>query len=277
MTDPFPDSNVRDARVWQLLVEENCTDVDLRVGTRITGQFTAQDMNYDYGSVITESGGFSRANPIIQWVGSKLEVVTFQARVYSDTQTDFTARDKIELFKLLCKPHQPMNRPPVTRFFWGNMIPGGISCLVESLGGMRYDEIKETGDIRGATLNLTLKKWTEPVVDRRFTSPTARTPTQEVKEGDTYELIAYQYYGDPLLGVPLRQLNPRFPMEKWAPRGYADLTSGELVKLLPRSDLEAKRIKPESHIFNQDNSIAAGMRRRLFALRQTKTGILLKK
>jgi len=67
-----------------------------------------------------------------------------------------------------------------------------------------------------------------------------------------------------LLGVPLRNKNPRFPMEKWAPKGLADLQSNEQIKLYDRSELTKESIKPLNHLFNEDDIVASDIRRYYF-------------
>jgi hypothetical protein len=269
------EERIRDAVVWHLLVLEDVENEDLSVGTRITGQFTPQNFQHTIGSNIVEASGFSRTNPLIQWVGGALETISFEARLWSEHKDSQTARDKLEVLKLLKQALPPLNRPPLTRFFWGDAIPGGMPCFVESLGGVRYDEIRPDGSMRGAVLNITLKRFTQFTIERVSTSPVERTPIHEVKSGDTYETIALHRYGDPLLGVPLRQQNPRFPMQKWAPTGLADLAAGEIVKLYPKRDL--LDVRPQCHIFDENNRASADVRRFYFMTRAKKTGIVPKR
>jgi hypothetical protein len=271
------EQQVRDAVVWHLLVMEDVDTPELSAGMRISGQFTPVNVTHTLGSNVVEAGGYSRSNPLVQWVGGVLETLSFEARLWSEHRDDQTARTKIELLKLLRLPHAPLNRPPLTRFFWGDAIPGGMPCFVESLGGVQYDEIRPDGSIRGATLSINLKRFTQFTIERVTTSPMERTPIHEVKNGDTYEMIALHRYGDPLLGVPLRQQNPRYPMKKWAPTGIADLVQGEVIKLYPKRDLTEIGIRPQCHIFDENSRASADLRRYYFMTRATKTGIVLKR
>jgi hypothetical protein len=271
------EEQIRDAVIWHLLVMEDVDDPALSVGTRITGQFTPQSFRHDVGSQLHEAGGFSRTNPLVQWVGGALESISFEARLWSEHSEDQTTRDKLEVLKLLKKALPPLNRPPLTRFFWGNAIPGGMPCFVESLGGIQYDEIRPDGSLRGATLSITLKKFTPFTVERTHISPMERTPIHEVRRGETYEMIAYHRYGDPMLGVPLRQQNPRYPMKDWAPTMIADLEPGDIVKLYPKRDLTDRPIRPQCHIFDENNRESADLRRYYFMTRAAKIGIIPKR
>lgn len=271
------ENRIHEATVWHLLVMEDVTNEDIHIGQRITGQFTPQNATHSIGANLPEAGGFSRAHPLMQWVGGKMETFSIEVRLFSEHSKDQTAREKIELFKLLVKPMEPLGRPPLMRFFWGDVIPGGMPCFIESLGGIRYDEIRPDGSIRGATLTMSFKRFTPFTIERITTSPVERTPIHHVRTGETYEMIALRHFGDPLLGVALRQQNPRFPMKKWAPRGIADLTAGETIKLYPKRDLDGDRIRPQSHIFNENNRASADLRRYYFMTRAEKTSIIPKR
>lgn len=283
LATPFNDENqqtnstARDAVIWHLLVMEETSDTELTTGYRITGQFTPTNPTHNMGNILSEAGGYSRSQPLLQWIGGALETFTFEARLFSEHSKDNTTRDKLEVLKFLTQPCQPMGRPPLTRFFWGNAIPGGMPCFVDSLGNIRYDEIRPDGSLRGATLNITVKKFIPFTIARANTSPVERTPTHVVKTGETYEMIAYRTWGDPMLGVPLRQQNPRYPMEKWAPKQLADLSNGETIKLFPRRDLDRDKIRPQCHIFNPDDPASADLRRFYFMTLAKKTGIIIKR
>lgn len=275
-SNPYQE-RISNAVVWHLLVMEDTNDSSLRSGQRITGQFPLQEGRHELSAIIPEGGGFSRGNPLIQWVGGSVETFAFQARLFSEHRDDQTARDKFEELKLLRKPHEPMKRPPLTRFFWGDAIPGGMPCFIQSLGGVEYDDIRPDGSIRGVSLNITLKRYTPFTIERVTTSALERTPTYTVRDGDTYEMIAQRVWGDPMLGVPLRQQNPRYPMKKWAPKLIADLQANETIKLYPRRDLDSLPIRPQSHIFNPISASANDLRRYYFAQRAMKISVVPKK
>lgn len=270
-------SRVKDVKLWHMYLLDSVQEAQLSVGDRISGQFTPQNFVYNLGSKISESSGYGRSNPIIQWVGGTLDTATFQVRLFSAHKNDYTAATKLEQMKLLCIAHEPYLRAPLIRFFWGNSIPGGLKCFVESIGNIVFDELRPDGSIRGVTLNITLKKFTEFKITRIVQPQLERTPTHVVKSGESYEMIAYRRWGDPMIGVPLRQQNPRFPIQKWAPKNLSILEANETIKLFPLKELTSKPIKPESHIFLEDNIQAADNRRYIFSLRSKRIGILPKK
>jgi hypothetical protein len=163
------------------------------------------------------------------------------------------------------------------------------------LGTISYDEIRQDGSIRGFTCQISLKKFKEYLLESRALAPSQpstpstqgslpgnvasatqleRTPVYIAKHGDTYESIAEWKYGDPLLGVLLRQMNGRSPMTKNAPSGVADLQPGEEVKLYPVTDLPREKVKPLCHVLKTDTLLATDNRRRFFELRSKITAVL---
>lgn len=260
VANPFPD-----IKQWYIIVREGTVLFDR--GDRISGQFTPQQMTKNKGSVIAEAGGYSRMSPIIQWVGGKLDTYTFQARLFSAHRDDQTAADKLTQIEYLMEAESTLGRPPIVSFFWGVAIPDGFPCMVDSIGGITYDEIRSDGTPRGVTLSITLKHRTRFRFEQVVTAQTERTPTHIAIHGETYEMIAEREYGDPMLGVLLRQMNPRSPMTKNAPRSVADLSPGDEVKIYPIRDMRREPVRPKCHILRMDNRLAADNRRYFFELR----------
>ena len=258
-------TKVQDVRQWYMIVAE--TTAFVSEGARITGQFTPQQVSQNIASNIVEAGGFSRAAPIIQWVGGQIRTFTFQARLFSLHRDDYTAEQKLQQLEFLMEPTLTLKRPPLVNFYWGNAIPSGFPCFIESLGGVTYDEIRQDQSLRGVTLNISLKKFTQFRVEQVAAPQTERTPIHVVKHGETYEMIAKRRYGDPLVGVLLRQRNDRFPMRKKAPKGVADLDTGEEIKLYSINEMKRADVRPQCHVLREDNFISANNRRRFFVIR----------
>lgn len=257
-------------KLWYLQVEEN-TELFTR-GMRIWGQYVPQQISQKIEAKIGEAGGFSRNHPIINWLGGALREVSFQARLFSNHSQDFSARDKIRLLELLMEKHSPLGRPPLVRFYWGDSIQGGMRCFVSTLGGISYDEVRTDGSIRGATLNITLKRFEQYRFQQTVANVMERTPTHVVKDGETYEMIAYRHYNNPMLGVSLRQENPRRPMTSGAPTQVADLSAGDLVKLYNESELPVP--KPSNHLLRQDTMLQQANRMRFVSKRAGKIAML---
>lgn len=269
------EESIRSAKHWYMIVAEEGRV--FKRGSRLSGQFTAQQVQHNIGAKITENAGFSRQSPIISWVGGNADSFTFQARLFSEHEDDLSPRKKYEIMKALMKRDEQLGRPPLVLFFWGNLIPDGFKCMIESIGNISYDELTNAGNFRGATLNISLKKWTEFKIEQVPISSTERTPVYIVKDGDTYEMIAYRMYGDPLLGVLLAQMNKRSPIEKYAPVGVTSLKPGEQIKIFPISDMLKQRIQPQTSLLQLNNRLSLMNRRYFFGLRSKEIGVILKK
>lgn len=263
---------IRSVKQWYFIVQEDCAN--FQRGSRIASQFTPQQVQRNLGENVVEGGGFSRESPIIQWVGGMLESFTFEARFFSEHSQDNTAAEKLEQLELLRKRDSTLGRPPLLAFYWGVAIPDGFPCLLDSMGTISYDEIREDGTIRGFTCQITVKRFTEYQLETTPVSQGERTPVYVAKHGDTYESIAAWRYGDPLLGVLLRQMNGRAPMVKNAPTGASDLKPGEEIKLYPINELQREKIQPLCHVLKSNNRLAVENRRRFFELRSTIRAVL---
>lgn len=270
------ESGTRNIKQWYMIVQEDTGLMNRN--ERITGQFTPQQVTQNIGAQIPEAGGFSRPSPIIQWVGGQLRTLSLSVRLFSEHKEDHTAAVKLaKLEKLVDEYHRETNRPPIVAFFWGVAFPDGISCMVESLGGVSYDEIRPDGTLRGVTLSMTLKKHSRYIFEQAALPGLEQTPVHIAKHGETYEMIAKRHYGDPMIGVLLRQLNPRAPMNSSFPTSVADLSAGDKVKIFPVDDMNREKVGFLCHLLRQDNFLSVNNRRRFFELRSTAFAALPRK
>jgi hypothetical protein len=260
---------------WYFIVEENT--IVYERGFRLSGQYEPTSTQQSIGGKIVEAGGYSRDDPLIQWVGGKLKEFTFETRLYSEHSNDNTAEEKLRVLQDLAQRDAYVGRPPLLLFFWGNVLPNGMRCFIESVGSS-FDHLRSDGSIRGVTVNITLKKFTRfKLTERNFTpinETVERTPSTFARDGETYEMIAYRIYQDPMYGVLLRRKNPRYPIENDAPSGVADLTAGDKVKLYSRGELKREELRPECHVLRMDNQLAVDNRRRFFYLRSKLISVL---
>lgn len=237
----------------------------------IVGQFSPQNFRKDLSGKLAEMPSVGKQNPVIQWIHGLTEVVTFQARLWAHDKDDDAVEARLARLEKLVKqtdedPSIPGGKfapPPVCSFSWGfDPSLQMEDCLVESIGGITYDEIRPDGTLRGATLQITLKRFEE--VTLVPTDPTVQernTRIRRAKKGDTYESIALDEYGDPMFGVLLRQLNPRR-----AGMPLADLNPVNPVHAYREEFLLTKQIEPEFAPFKdgRGNEAAEKRRREIF-------------
>lgn len=238
---------------------------DLDRGDDIVGQFIPQDVSKTVSANIATGESVNRDYPILQWISGELEEVTFRAKLWAADSTDLTVEDRLVRLETLVRRNSDLKRPPVCSFAWGTLATLRFDCLVKSIGGVTYDEVREDGTLRGVSLSITLLRYEE--VDWVVTDPSIPetfTRVRRAKDGDTYESIARDEYGDAQLGVLLRQLNPRTPS-----RPLADLRRNDGVHVFPEEYLLTLKVQPRFHGFRTGPGYEAAEAnvRRVLALR----------
>jgi hypothetical protein len=247
----------QDKKLWIL------TDLDR--GDDIVGQFIPQDVTKTVAGKIEVGESVNKDYPILQWVSGEVEEVSFRAKLWATDSTDSTVEERLVRLETLVRRNSDLKRPPVCNFSWGSLATLMMDCLVKSIGGVAYDEIREDGTLRGASLQITLMRYeapdwtvTDPSVPEKFTR------IRRAKRGDTYESIALDEFGNALLGVLLRQKNPRKPGML-----LSDLRPGDGVHVYPEEHLYTLPVVPQFHAFRSGPGYekAEENRRRLFDLR----------
>ena len=242
--------------------------VDLEKNEAIIGQFAPQNVQKRLGGVIAEEPTVGRQNPIVQWIHGLTEQITFEARFWAHDLLDFTVEERLQRLQELVKRQddQPKGRPPICSFAWGQDPSLFMEkCLVKDIGGITVDEIRGDGTMRGATLQITLIRYEEVTLEPTDPSVSERnTRIRRAKKGDTYESIALDEYGDPELGILLRQLNPRI-----AGMPLADLNPLNPVHAYREEYLLTKTIEPEFAPLKtgRGNEAAEERRREMFDAR----------
>lgn len=238
---------------------------DLDTGDVFYGQYVAQSLVKNVSANVVSSPVPNRENPIVQWIGGTLETITFTARLWALHSQDTTPEDRVAKLETLVTRQDDLNRIPICTFAIGNISSLTLDCLVTSLGGISYDEPKDDGTLRGATLQITLTKFEEVnFVETNPSIPETFTRIRRAKFGDTYESIAADEYDDAELGILLRQLNPREPGML-----LSDLNPKDPVHIFPDSHLLTLEIQPEFPAFREgsEDDLAKAVRREMFELR----------
>lgn len=238
-----------DGKLW--------TITDLDADEEIVGQFAPQSVVKTLSANIARVESVNQDTPFAQWIAGEASDITFTARLWAKDSTDRTVQDRLNRLELLCRRDPALNRPPICAFSWGSTDAVNKLCLIKSIG-QTFDEIREDGQLRGVTLQVTLEEFAP--IEFKATDPTVpehHTRIRRAKRGDTYESIALDEYGDPLLGVLLRQLNPRTPTML-----LADLNPLDPVHVLPEEYLRRFPIQPQFPAFRSGPRFAAAETRR---------------
>ena len=271
-------------KLWKLTSQDG-------TGTQFIGQFLAENLTENVGARIGDSISVGNQNPALHWISGDVETINFQARIFRTSPIEgeiFNAlsnpvgtafnvlggsggpiakatnvRDEIEKLKNMTRPVDKLGRLERFVFTYGTEIE--FLVLVQSVGGIRYDEIRSDGTIRGATFAMQLKKInpanlaqaagvslaaglkaafgiiTTVVGGVAGVSKLNRgklinipggslhtiSKTVIVKQGMTFESIARSEYGNPLLGDILRRAQPQ----------KADLKTGDEIVLVQKDEI----------------------------------------
>jgi len=204
----------------------------------IRGQFLPEGYTENQGAVIPESTTVNQATPFPQWVRGEQETANFTVRIFAAHSFKDIRRD-VNALKNASQKDNKLKRAPIFTFSYG--IDIAFKCFVVTVGGVRYDEIRSDGSLRGATFNITLKRIAPADLQTRSkASDLARKikfaggvvagvagladtlglinlpggslhtkgKTIKAKDGDTFESIAALEYGDALVGDILRRVQP---------------------------------------------------------------------
>ena len=182
-------------------------------GEEVKGQFTAQDLTEDVGGTWAKGRTIGRKEPVLQYIGGQGHRMTFTTRVYSMYQSVLfglgEGHDIVPLvnkFKALAEPDPDLGRPPICTFSLGDDF--AVECIVESVGGIKYDEFTKQGTMRGAVFSFTLLEYAAFQVEEVGDEEPGDSLSYHMREGDTFERVAGDIYGNPQLGVWLSQKHP---------------------------------------------------------------------
>lgn len=277
-------------KVWKLTSDDG-------LSTQFVGQFIAENLEENVGARIGDAISVGNQNPALHWISGDIETVNFQARIFRTSAiqgevfnalsnpvgTAFGALggtggpvvstasvlDEIDKLKNFTRPNARLGRLERFLFTYGTEIE--FLVFVQSVGGIKYDEIRSDGTIRGATFQIQLKKISPAnlaesagvslaaglkaafgilttvagagsalnrakLINIPGGSLHTTGKTVQVKTGMTFESIARAEYGNPLLGDILRRAQP----EK------ADLKAGDKIILVKREEIVQIQVTPQS-------------------------------
>jgi hypothetical protein len=224
----------------------------------IVFQFVPTGLQEAWGSAFASASALGMPNPVLQFTRGEQKTVTFEARLFADN-ADVSVDVLLQRLKSAAQTDPLLRRPPIWVFSWGRQFD--YQVVVESIGGIKYDTLRQDGSLRGVSLQITLKRY-ESFAPFVGSDPDARehnTFYRAVQEGDLWETLAERQYGDPLLGEFVRRQNPSQPTP----------SLGTTVALPDREKIQDIPLAPDSiPLARTADGIAA--RRTIFNLRNVK-------
>lgn len=200
------------------------------IGEEFRGQFPPREVGHNISATYGEAFTLNRQNAILQFLHGDSEVINFTARLFAETMDV----DLLKPYKMLtswARKDPDLLRPPVLLFWIGNATVA-MTCVIESLGGIVYHDFRPDGSPRDITFEIALRQYVEYALEAEESD----TRYHRAKQHDYYEWLTQREYGDPMLGVPIRQDHPTKPL----------LSIGDIVTLPSRSRMRKRTAKTQS-------------------------------
>jgi hypothetical protein len=190
-------------------------------GTTLKGQFPAEDVTRNVGGNWSEIQALNRSNAFIQFLNGKTQTLSVQSRFFKRDMFDDSPVDKVEKLIEWTQSTIRFRRPPMLTFILGDGLGLQMDCVCTGVTGIKYGMPNSLGGIREVQFTMEFLR----ISGRQtaFSSEQEVTDTRyaHAKDGDYYELLCQEEYGDPMIGVIIRQRNPTKPL----------LAAGDIIAL----------------------------------------------
>lgn len=237
----------------------------------VEGQFQAEDFVRNVENTYARINLLKR-EPGLAFVGQASRTFSFRATFWNESSlSEFggisaafdvtklvktivggkqkTPTEKLRKLLKFMEKDPKTDEPPLLHFSWGN---GDLrwDCRLESLGGIKYDDLWSDGSIKGVSCDLRLVA-EPPAVDISPVDPSAPIHLSHYKPvaaGETYESMALAEYGNPLFGTALRQENTvAFPVP------------GDVVRMPNKDYFVRKGLEPRDYCLSGNEDAQAAL------------------
>lgn len=171
----------------------------------VSGDFPHEGMQRSVGSNIAQITSLNRQNPILQFLNGKTQTISLKSRFRYMDITDKEPVKKLEMLEKWCALDPIVRRPPVCIFSLGTSSGATWQVLIESIE-TEYSQTDFFGTVREVVFTMNLLRYTPFSIDNTQATDTRYA---HARERDYYEMLAQQEYGNPMLGVVIRQRHPR--------------------------------------------------------------------
>lgn len=210
-------------RVWCML--------NLDDHTLLQGQFEAEGVQQDIGANWASFTSLNRQHPILQFLNGEAQKVSFEGRFFRAHALDRNPDLKLDLLKSWTRIQESLRRPPIVQFYVGDGHLT-INAVITSIQ-TRYNTPDAFGAARDLQFSVSLMEFhtfsltDEKVKDTRYA---------RAQEGDYFESLAQQEYGNPMIGDVIRKMHPHLHT----------LVPGDIVKLPSIEGVRLKEVKQTS-------------------------------
>lgn len=275
------------AKVW------NLEGIDDGFQIKFLGQFIAEGMKENAGSVLSETSTVGKEKPDFQYLRGEGEQFSFSTKMYA-TNSLVSLRQQIQMLKMFTKRDRNLKRLPRALFTSGTEI--ALTVFVKSVE-LAYEELRDDGTIRAVNLSISLQ-----IIDEKLSIDAATSLAQQVKYasgqigaaaalfsrsargilnipgaslhtigrntivryGDTFESIAAKEYGNALLGDVLRRAQPQ----------KEPIKAGDQITLVDSSEIAQIDVTQQS-VFLRNTATNLALRQAKLDLRNRPTVIIV--
>lgn len=197
---------------------------NLDTGQTLQGQFEAQNVVRELGANWGQFTSLNRQHPILQFLTGSAEKVSFEGRFFRNHALDTSPEVKLDMLASWTKIYDAVRRPPVLQFWVGDGHVM-INCVITGIG-VSYKRPDFFGGLRDCTFTVSLLEFSTFSIDDE---QEVNTRYARARDRDYYELLAFEEYGNPMLGDVIRKDHPKLQA----------LESGDIVRL---PSIEAVRV-----------------------------------
>lgn len=209
---------------WQLRNEDT--------GEVVQGQFPAE-VTLDVKNNWQQHTALSRSRAIVMFINSENDVLAMSSVFYARTTDEFQlVTERINKLIEWSKPDLAFGRPAVCTFWVGN---GYLerTCVIDSIGGIRYAQPTNEGELRSVSFTLNLLAYQEFNIND---AELFETRYHRGRERDYYEMLCFREYKLPMLGDVIRKRNPSQPL----------VTPGSIIPLPSVEAVRNVKVEPKS-------------------------------
>lgn len=227
-------------------------------GTTLKGQFPAEDVTRSVGGNWSEIQALNRSNAFIQFLNGKSQTLSVSSRFFKRDMFDDSPVDKVDKLIEWTQSTIRFRRPPMLTFILGDGLGLQMDCVCTGVTGIKYGLPNALGGIREVSFTMEFLR----INGRQtaFSSEQEVTDTRyaHAKDGDYYELLCQEEYGDPMIGVIIRQRNPTLPL----------LSTGDIIALPAlegvRGSVPAQQSIPLKLAYGRKDTIQKQLRLQFF-------------
>jgi len=176
---------------------------NLDSGQTLQGQFEAENVTREIAVNWGEFTSLNRQNPILQFLNGAAERVSFDGRFFSKHALDSSPEAKLDMLTAWTRIDPALRRPPILQFWVGDGHVT-INCVIVALSAT-YERPDFFGGLRDVGFTASLLEFTTFSLDDAEETDTRYA---RARDRDYFELLAFEEYGNPMIGDVIRKKHP---------------------------------------------------------------------